>query len=289
MARVERRRPENIAGDFYVDDTCIDCDTCRWLAPATFDRVGDQSRVHRQPRDDAELSAALAAVVACPTVSIGATEQHDLAEAVASFPSVIEGPVFYCGFHHEASFGATSYFLQHPDGNVLIDTPRFNGPLVRRLEQLGGIATMFLTHKDDAADHARFAAHFGAQRILHADDMGPDTRDVERPLQGVDPVPLADDLTVIPVPGHTRGSACLLWRDVLFSGDHLWHSATLGHLATTRTYCQYDWQRQRESVELLLDYAFRWVLPGHGRRLCLPPDRMAEQVRRCAHWMTTIP
>ena len=289
MARADLRRPENVAGDFYVDATCIDCDTCRWIAPDTFDRAGDMSRVHAQPATDAARDDALAAMVACPTASIGTTERHATAEVAASFPRVVEGPVHHCGFHHEASFGAASYFLRHPDGNVLIDSPRFNGPLARRLEELGGVSTIFLTHKDDVADHDRFAEHFGATRILHADDVGPTTRDVETRLEGHDPVPLADDLLLIPVPGHTRGSVCLLWRDVLFSGDHVFGSPTLGHLATTRAYCQHDWGVQRESMERLLAYDIRWVLPGHGRRVELPPAAMAAELRRCIDWMATVP
>lgn len=29
---LKERRPQNVAGEFYVDHTCIDCDTCRWMA-----------------------------------------------------------------------------------------------------------------------------------------------------------------------------------------------------------------------------------------------------------------
>src|SRR4030095_17044455 len=72
------RRPENVAGDLYVDETCIDCDTCRWMAPETFDRAGEKSRVHHQPQTPAALQRALMALVACPTASIGASERHDM-------------------------------------------------------------------------------------------------------------------------------------------------------------------------------------------------------------------
>ena len=33
------RRPENVPGDVYVDDTCINCDTCRWMSPGVFAEV----------------------------------------------------------------------------------------------------------------------------------------------------------------------------------------------------------------------------------------------------------
>ena len=36
MANLSTSVPENVPGDFFVDTTCIDCDTCRQLAPASF-------------------------------------------------------------------------------------------------------------------------------------------------------------------------------------------------------------------------------------------------------------
>ena len=87
MADIKRRRVENVAGDFYVDETCIDCDTCRWMAPEVFRGEGGQSAVYLQPKDDSQREKALQALVACPTASIGVTP-HDpkLKKAVESFP-----------------------------------------------------------------------------------------------------------------------------------------------------------------------------------------------------------
>jgi hypothetical protein len=52
MADRTRRLPQNIAGDFFVDDSRIDCDTYRQIAPAHFHDHGDQSSVYRQPSGD---------------------------------------------------------------------------------------------------------------------------------------------------------------------------------------------------------------------------------------------
>lgn len=60
-------RSENVEGAFYVDHTCIDCDTCRLMAPETFSRVGEQSAVHQQPTDAAGRVRALQALFSCPT------------------------------------------------------------------------------------------------------------------------------------------------------------------------------------------------------------------------------
>ena len=36
MADLTQKLPENVAGQFYVDATCIDCDLCRETAPQNF-------------------------------------------------------------------------------------------------------------------------------------------------------------------------------------------------------------------------------------------------------------
>jgi glyoxylase-like metal-dependent hydrolase (beta-lactamase superfamily II)/ferredoxin len=290
LASLSRRRNENVAGDFYVDTTCIDCDTCRWMAPATFDRAGEMARVHAQPGDSTELRQALMALVSCPTHSIGTTSRHRIPPVLDAFPVPVEDGVFHLGFHSAASFGAASYLITRPQGNVMVDSPRFAGPLVRRVEQLGGLAKVFLTHRDDVADSARWAARFEAPRILHRADLGAGTGPVEVVLRGLDPLVLDDEITLIPVPGHTRGSVCLLLRErFLFTGDHLAYDEGLGHPYAFRRACWYDWSRQIESMERLAGYRFEWILPGHGRRCRFPADRMRIEMRRCLEWMRRQP
>lgn len=137
------------AGGFYVDKTCIDCDTCRWMAPATFARVGEQSAVTAQPATAEQRHAALQvgcgtcrhvgeqqvvtkrskesttfphplpqALLACPTFSIHCTDRRpgELKAAQESFPLPIPGcpSVFHTGFAAESSFGATAYFIRRP-------------------------------------------------------------------------------------------------------------------------------------------------------------------------------
>lgn len=73
MATLSSRLPQNIAGVFYVDDTCVDCDLCRSLAPEFFqrDEIIGQSFVFRQPVTSLEIEAAGEAMTSCPTESIG--------------------------------------------------------------------------------------------------------------------------------------------------------------------------------------------------------------------------
>jgi glyoxylase-like metal-dependent hydrolase (beta-lactamase superfamily II)/ferredoxin len=284
MARIAERLSQNVTGEFYVDDSCIDCDICRQIAPAVFDRsrAVEKSFVHRQPETKVEEQRALQALVACPTASIGTVHGLNAAAAARAFPEPIAGEVFFCGFAAEASFGATSYLIRRPEGNILVDSPRRAAPLMRRIDDLGGVSLMFLTHRDDVADHRAFHRRFGCSRILHRDDVTRSTVEVEVQPEGHDPIPLAGDLLVIPVPGHTAGSTALLYRDTfLFTGDHLWWSPERERLHASRDVCWYSWPEQKRSIERLLDHRFEWILPGHGRRLHAgSPEAMRSEIER---------
>jgi glyoxylase-like metal-dependent hydrolase (beta-lactamase superfamily II) len=146
---------------------------------------------------------------------------------------------------------------------------------------------MFLTHRDDVADHEVFARRFGCERVLHADDVTRRTAGIERKLEGLDPVRLAPDLLAIPTPGHTRGHAVLLYRDrYLFTGDHLAWSQRRNGLIAFRDACWYSWTEQTRSMERLLDYRFEWVLPGHGMRYhAESPEAMRRELEKCVRWM----
>ena len=47
---------------------CVaDCDTCRWMAPSVYSRIGDMTAVHAQPSTPEERLEAYQALLACPT------------------------------------------------------------------------------------------------------------------------------------------------------------------------------------------------------------------------------
>jgi len=287
MASLAQRYPDNAPGDFYVDRTCIDCDACRRIAPVVFGEAEDHSYVARQPASDSERHRAFMALVACPTGSIGTASRRDARPAIAAFPEPVAENVSFCGFTSKDSFGAWSYFIERPGGNVLVDSPKAVPRLIRHFEERGGVETMFLTHRDDVADHAAFARRFGCNRVLHERDVTRDTREVERKLSGDAPTRLAGDLLAIPTPGHTRGHAVLLYRDkFLFTGDHLAWSSRRRALIAFRDACWYSWEEQTRSMERLLDFTFEWVLPGHGAwHKAESAAAMRYELERCVGWM----
>jgi glyoxylase-like metal-dependent hydrolase (beta-lactamase superfamily II)/ferredoxin len=278
MANPKKRLQENVAGDFFVDSTCIDCDACRQIAPGVFGQAAQTSFVKSQPTSSAERRQALQALLACPTGSIGTLGDDDVKAVMKDFPLLVEEPVYYCGYNSPKSYGGNSYFIKHPAGNWLIDSPKFVVPLVRQLEALGGVAHIFLTHSDDVADAERFGEHFASRRIIHRDELSAQPG-AEVVLDGNGPWQLAPGFLAIATPGHTRGHCVLLFQErFLFTGDHLDWDRDEQRLAASEDYCWYSWPKQAESMNRLADYHFEWVLPGHGQRVRLPADEMRRQV-----------
>ena len=286
MAQIAKRLAANVRGEFFVDSTCIDCGTCRQVAPATFAEGRDASFVQRQPAGEAEAHRARMALVACPVAAIGAETKQRIAAARDAFPELIEDNVYYCGYAAESSYGARSYLIVRPGGNLLVDSPRFATALVDRISALGGVRWMFLTHRDDVADHAKFRERFGCERILHSADVTRSTSAVELILNGEETTALDEEALFIPVPGHTPGSTCLLYREkFLFSGDHAWWDPRKERLHASKSVCWYDWRKQTASMERLLDYRFEWLLPGHGTRQRLTAGQAREELKNCVERM----
>jgi len=257
--------PENAPGNFFVDNRCIDCGTCYAHAPDTFADTKDHAFVAKQPESEPARRRALEALYSCPVHAINQQTKDPIAgDVLNSFPVKLEENIYFCGFTNEVTYGASSFLIKRPDGNVLVDVPRYYSKLIQGIERLGGVKYIFLTHSDDIAGHEEFARHFKAQRIMHVGDRAP--AEIERRIESEQAIPLADDLTIIPTPGHTRGSMCLLYRnDVLFSGDHL-AARRSGGLISFRDACWYSWAEVRRSNEKLLSFDFARVYPGHGRR-----------------------
>jgi glyoxylase-like metal-dependent hydrolase (beta-lactamase superfamily II) len=268
MARIDQRDARNADGPWFVDTRCIDCGTCRDLVPELFDAVGDQSLVAVQPSGpDGEHRAWLAAE-ACPTQSIGRTPRTPRPPGL--YPLHVDGPVYDLGHTSEDSFGATGYLVLRPDGNLMVDAPRFTRALTGPLDALGGVAHVLLTHRDDVADAPRWADRYGARVWIHEADASaaPEATDL---LRGRDPVTVAPGVVAIPVPGHTRGSVVFAVDGTwLFTGDSLAWSHRRGDLVAFHGACWYSWEEQTRSLARLAELtSFAWVLPGHGARVGL--------------------
>ncbi|WP_437928889.1 MBL fold metallo-hydrolase [Sorangium sp. So ce291] len=334
-------------GRLHVTRACCGAGVCRNFAPELLAEVapahaeparGDVERrglpvlegshdegaftgVLRQPRSQADLEAARAAVASCPVHALHlspptARPAGALGAPFRTWPRRIEDDVWALGHPSGKNFGATAYFIERPGGGVLVDLPRPSEAIFRFLEEHGGVRWIFLTHGDSVRHHAEFTARFpGCRRILGAADVNPRddehneaTGDVEVQLgdrpepMTLEGVPLADaeladaELALLSQPGHTAGSMCLVYRGrFLFTGDHLAYSRRLGQITAFRLQCWDDWERQTRSVRRLAALAeaghlrFTWLLPGHGEWHRLEGDGSARatavELQRAVAWM----
>jgi len=264
MARVDLRNDANASGEWFVDTRCIDCGTCREIAPALFTAHADTSVVQRQPAAAEELDAWLAAQ-ACPTSSIGTMSRRPRPGRLYPREFEPESGVFDLGYCSEDSFGASAWLVVRPHGNVLVDSPRFTEALAAPISALGGVRHVALTHRDDVADARRWADRFGATTWIHAGDRSaaPWATGILTGEQELQP-----GFVAVPVPGHTKGSVVFLLDDRwLFTGDSLAWSYERDDLIAFRSACWFSWKEQAESLATLAErHRFAAVLPGHGAR-----------------------
>jgi hydroxyacylglutathione hydrolase len=118
-----------------------------------------------------------------------------------------------------------AYLWQRPGGNVLFYSPATDADF-DAIDDLGGVAAQYLSHLDEAGPNlARIAECFGSQ--LHApaaelEAIGKHGH-VDVPVDSRRYVD-ANDVEVLPTPGHSDGSTCYLVRGAggekyLFTGD----------------------------------------------------------------------
>ena len=83
---------------------------------------------------------------------------------------------------------------------------------------------------------------------------------------------------VLPVPGHTAGSAAFLWRGILFAGDVL--SAAGERLSFGPRFFSEDPARNRASAAALLSLgSFTTIATGHGGAVTEGRSRLEELLR----------
>ena len=260
MARIDERNPEGVDGEWFIDERCIGCGSSASVAPELIIRSGAKYVFQRQPDGEDELDRAWLARELCPTRSIGTetrTAKRD------PYPHEEAPGVYRCGHNDRASFGAHSFFLTRPDGNLLVDSPRHTFKLAGPFEDMGGLAQILLTHRDDVADAEKWAEKFGAAVTIHRAEQRAApfaTRFLTEPVTEI-----AEGVQAVAVPGHTEGSVVyLVDQTYLFTGDSVAWSHSRQDLYAFRDATWYSWKELTTSLRTLADFRFEQIFAGHG-------------------------
>ena len=261
MARIDERNPNGAPGDWFIDERCIGCGSSAAVAPGLIVASGDKFVFDRQPNTEEEVDRAWLARELCPTRSIGTeikTPKRD------PYPHEEAEGVYRCGHNARSSFGAHSFLVLRADGNLLIDSPRYTFKLAEPFDELGGLAKILLSHRDDVADADKWAEKFGAEVFIHAADASAAPY-ATNTLTGNEPIEITNGVVAIPTPGHTEGSVVYLVDNTfLFSGDSLAWSHESARLTAFSGATWFSWETQIDSLTRLADYSFEQVFAGHG-------------------------
>ena len=152
-----------------------------------------------------------------------------------------------------------SFILERPEGNVVVyHSPGLN-QATKDIDALGGATRVLMNH-----DHESLG---GKPTIdlpfwIHQDDAQAISNTVKVDGYFKEREMLADDLEVIPTPGHTPGTTMFLWNNgkhrYLFTGDFLcvekgeWRTVILGSS---------DRETSLQSLELIRDLDFDAIVP----------------------------
>jgi len=155
-------------------------------------------------------------------------------------------------------FGSYVYLIKLKNKNILIDTSSLENKdeLRRELESMKikpeDIDIVILTHNHP--DHTGGMILFIHSKIYGSKkDFGDNLLDIKK-LK----VP---ELKIIETPGHSKGGICILYDDVLFSGDTLFHRGTIG-----RTDLPGGSEKEmQQSLKKLEKIKYKTLCPGHGQ------------------------
>lgn len=165
------------------------------------------------------------------------------------------------------TLGGTSYLIETPAGNVLVDCPPWTLATQEFLSDRG-VRWLFLTHRNAMAKVKTLQAELGCEVVVQEQEAyllpEVETTTFHREMT------LTDEITAIWTPGYSPGAACLCWTSsteggVLFTGRHLLPTRQ-GGITPLRTSKTFHWPRQLKAVKALSDRftpeTLKYLCPG---------------------------
>ena len=170
---------------------------------------------------------------------------------------------------HFQNFGSIVYLIQltNPKTQILIDTSSKENAqeLIDSLNELNltpkDIDTIILTHAH--YDHTQNIKLFPNAKIygnfthiINSDH----TQTKEPRILPISEIPLpTNNFQFFPLPGHTPGDIAILYKNILFSGDIIFHNGYIGR----NDFPESNPEKQEESLRKLQNIKFDILCPGH--------------------------
>ena len=153
-------------------------------------------------------------------------------------------------------FGSYVYLIKLKEKNILIDTSSSTNKsqLKTYLEELDIIPEIvILTHNH--WDHVENLDLFPNAKIYASKLDFP-----EEKILNIKNLKIPE-FQIIETPGHSKGSFCILYDDVLFSGDTIFHNHGIGRMDLEGG----SETEMKNSLEKLKKIDFKILCPGHGK------------------------
>lgn len=163
------------------------------------------------------------------------------------------------------NFGSITYLIRINNQNILIDTSskENSSELLSSLASLNilpkDITTIILTHGH--YDHVENINLFANAKIYGNFKKIINTDHTQSPIKNILPLekfPIKE-FKIFKTPGHTPGDIIILYKDILFSGDVIFHQGYIGRT----DFPESDSKQMRESLKFIENLKFEILCPGH--------------------------
>lgn len=210
-----------------------------------------------------------------------------------------EGRLWGIGTEPSFGIGQRALLVRTPRGNLLWDCLSIvDGTTVQRIEELGGVAAIAISHPHYYGAMVEWSRAFGGAPIyLHAADQAW----VMRPHDTIvhwegDIFEIEPGLTLIRTGGHFEGCQCLHWADgasgrgALLSGDQptvCWDRRHLSFMYSYPNFIPLGPAAVRHTVDVLEPFAFDRIYGAWWGRVI--PEGAKDALRRsAARYLTAI-
>jgi glyoxylase-like metal-dependent hydrolase (beta-lactamase superfamily II) len=163
------------------------------------------------------------------------------------------------------NYGSIVYLIQLKDKKILIDTSSKENSksLVQYLKQLNilpkDIDLIILTHAH--YDHIENVNLFSKAEIYGNFKESINENHSRTPVININPIEKLNikEFTIYKTPGHTKEDIIILYKNILFSGDVIFHDGYTGRTDFPESMPE----RMKDSLKLIGTLKFDILCPGH--------------------------